>query len=206
MSLASTFTELCGLYESDKIDIDLTTMLKESAELSTEFESMSVVDKVKAVYEAGLFTQLPIGRKDAFTFDICGPDKERIASYFMKQPEFNYEINNEAGIVSHEFISDKYDVEVFDSFVSMYRIPQNESICMSSLNSDFQNILEELDKLYEANDDTEYSRAKRDYKHCVEFSDIDSSEVRDLVDKLDGSGIPYVQYEHKTNNGVTIFY
>ena len=102
--------------------------LDESTELSTEHSVVSVVDRVKEVYEAGLFNKLPVGRDKAFTLEISGPDKERLAGYFRKQPEFNYELNRDQGIVSHEFISDKYDVEIFDSFISMYQIPQNESL------------------------------------------------------------------------------
>ena len=102
--------------------------LLESNELSNEHAVESVVDIIKRFYEAGGFAKLPTGRKNAFSADISGPDKQRLAGYFDKQEEFNHEINNESGIISHEFISDKYDVEIFDSFVTMYKIPQNESL------------------------------------------------------------------------------
>lgn len=124
-------------------------------ELSTYSAIQSVVDQVKAVYEAGFFSRLPIGRDNAFTLSISGPDKERLAGYFKKQPEFNYELNTDHGIVSHEFISDKYDIEIYDDFISMYKIPQNESI--NNLNKkniketdsmNFTETLLELDKLY----------------------------------------------------------
>lgn len=106
----------------------LYDLLNESTELSTEHAFDSIVDAIKRFYEVGGFEKLPVGRKDAFMVDISGPDKERLAAYFEKQPEFNYEMNDDHGIVSHEFISDKYDVEIYDSFVSMYKIPQNESL------------------------------------------------------------------------------
>lgn len=99
-------------------------LITESKELSTNHAVVSVVDQVKAVYEAGLFDKLPVGRDKALTLDIFGPDKERLAGYFKKQKEFNYELNHDNGVVSHEFISDKYDIEIFDSFISMYKIPQ----------------------------------------------------------------------------------
>lgn len=102
--------------------------LIESAELSTDQAVMSTVDQIKMAYEAGLFDKLPIGRKNAATTSIYGPDKERLVGYFKKQPEFNYEMNTEGGIMSHEFISDKLDIEIFDEFISIYRIPQNESV------------------------------------------------------------------------------
>lgn len=97
-------------------------------EISTESAVISVVDQVKILYEAGLFTKLPVGRENAFTLDIYGPDKERLVGYFKKKPEFNYEFHNDVGIISHEFISHEYDIEIFDEFVSMYKIPQNESL------------------------------------------------------------------------------
>lgn len=122
--LANDVIEALELQASDLWEKYLT----ESKELSTDHAIISVVDQVKAVYEAGLFDKLPVGRDRALTLDIFGPDKDRLAGYFKKQPEFNYEMNNENGIISHEFISDKYDIEVFDSFIQMYKIPQNESI------------------------------------------------------------------------------
>ena len=122
--LANDVIEALELQASDLWEKYLT----ESKELSTDHAIISVVDQVKAVYEAGLFDKLPVGRDRALTLDIFGPDKYRLAGYFNKQPEFNYEMNNENGIISHEFISDKYDIEVFDSFIQMYKIPQNESI------------------------------------------------------------------------------
>lgn len=102
--------------------------LKEDSELSTDHAVVSIVDEIKRIYELGGFEKLPVGRENALTKEISGPDKERIAAYFEKQPEFKMEINTESGITSYEFISDKYDVEVFDSFVQMYKIPQTESL------------------------------------------------------------------------------
>lgn len=105
--------------------------LNEDNELSTEHSIESMAEQIKKFYELGGFEKLPVGRENAVTKDINGPDKNRLAGYFKRQPEFNYEINNEGGIVSHEFISDKYDIEIFDSFVQMYKIPQNESLSES---------------------------------------------------------------------------
>lgn len=97
-------------------------------ELSTQHAVIPVVDQIKMIYEAGFFSKLPVGRENAFTVDIYGPDKDRLVGYFKKQPEFNYEMNTDQGIISHEFISSQYDIEIFDEFISMYRIPQNESL------------------------------------------------------------------------------
>lgn len=112
----------CPVCDEGEEDLD------ESKELSTEHAVTSVVDQIKDVYEAGLFSKLPVGRDNAFTLEISGPDKSRLAGYFARQPEFNHEINNASNIISHEFISDKYDIEIFDSFIQMYKIPQNESL------------------------------------------------------------------------------
>lgn len=122
--LANGVIEALELQASDLWEKYLT----ESKELSTDHAMISVVDQVKAVYEAGLFDRLPVGRDRALMLDISGPDKDRLAGYFNKQKEFNHEINNEYGAISHEFISDKYDIEIYDNFITMYKIPQNESL------------------------------------------------------------------------------
>lgn len=102
--------------------------LADQTALSTDFSEMSIVDAIKAAYETGMFSQLPEGRDNALMLEISGVDKDRLAGYFSKRPEFNYEINNSSGIVSHEFISNLFDIEVFDSFVSMYRIPHTDPV------------------------------------------------------------------------------
>lgn len=103
-------------------------LLREATELSTEHAVTSVVDQIKAVYEAGLFSKLPVGRDNAFTLELSGPDKSRLAGYFARQPEFTHEVNNACNILSHKFISNNYNIEIFDSFIQMYKIPQNESL------------------------------------------------------------------------------
>lgn len=108
--------------------LDESKSINEENELSTEHAKESIVDAIKRVYECGGFDKLPVGREDAVTIDIAGPDKDRLVGYFEKQPEFKYDMNNESDIISHEFISDKYDVEVFDTFIQMYKIPQTESL------------------------------------------------------------------------------
>ena len=77
---------------AEDINVAWESLLKESKELSTEHAVNSVVDQVKSVYEAGLFSRLPVGRKNAFTIEITGPDKERLTGYFKKQLEFNYDM------------------------------------------------------------------------------------------------------------------
>ena len=128
--------------------------LNEDNELSNEQSIESVVDAIKAFYENGGFKKLPVGRKNAFTVDIYGPDKERLVGYFKKQNEFNYEINDESNIISHEFISDKYDVEIFDSFVKMYKIPQNESLS------------ESIDDTFKVGDTFDYTGLYGGSQHC----------------------------------------
>lgn len=109
---------------------DKSTGLTEAApQLEQPTDSMSIVDMIKMGYEHGLFDKLKnIGRENAYTVDISGVDKDRIVGYFGKRKEFNREDHNEAGVHSVEFISNTLDIEVFDSFVQIYRIPQNESI------------------------------------------------------------------------------
>lgn len=104
-------------------------------ELEVKQEPLSNMDMVKKLYEFGGFERLPIGRENAATIEIGAADKSRLNSYFKSKPEFNHEINTENDIISNEFISDKYDIEIFDSFVRAYKIPQNESLD--------ENILEE---------------------------------------------------------------
>ena len=129
-----------------------------TTEVSSNQAVSSTVDDIKAAYEAGLFNKMPVGRDNAATASIYGPDKDRLVGYFSKLPEFEYEMNNDAGIISHEFISDSLDIEIFDEFISVYKIPQNESVkhtIKENLNKEinkmnFQTILEDLNKLYEA--------------------------------------------------------
>ena len=56
--------------------------------------------------------------------------------------------------------------------------------------------------------DTEFMQLKRAYKNMRKFDDIDSqsSAILDLEDELNSHNTPYERYEHKTDNGCTIFY
>lgn len=109
---------------------DKSTGLTEAApQLEQPTNSTSIVDMIKMGYEHGLFDKLKnVGRENAYTVDISGLDKDRIIGYFDKRKEFNREDHTEAGVHSVEFISNTLDVEVFDSFVQIYRIPQDEAI------------------------------------------------------------------------------
>lgn len=106
--------------------------IEESApaiEAPDESNAVSVVDIIKNAYDEGKFGKLPcVGRQNACQIDISGVDKDRLISFFDKKKEFNREDHNEAGVNSVEFISDKFDVEVFDSFIQIYIIPQYESL------------------------------------------------------------------------------
>ena len=109
---------------------DKSTGLTEAApQLEQPTNSTSIVDMIKMGYEHGLFDKLKnVGRENAYTVDISGLDKDRIIGYFDKRKEFNREDHTEAGVHSVEFISNTLDIEIFDSFVQIYRIPQDESI------------------------------------------------------------------------------
>ena len=84
---------------------------------------ISIVDMVKTAYERGLFKKLrATSRKEADSIDLSEIDAVRLVGYFSKRPEFNREDHNEAGIHSVEFISDEFDIEIYDSFLTIYRL------------------------------------------------------------------------------------
>lgn len=93
-----------------------------STDISTEHAVIATADQIKAIYEAGLLDRVPVGRENAVTASIYGIDKQRLAGYFKRQPEFEYEMNCDDNIISHEFISDKLDIEIFDDFMTVYRL------------------------------------------------------------------------------------
>lgn len=93
-----------------------------STDISTEHAIIATADQIKAIYEAGLLDRVPVGRENAVTASIYGIDKQRLAGYFKRQPEFEYEMNCDDNIISHEFISDKLDIEIFDDFMTVYRL------------------------------------------------------------------------------------
>ena len=129
---------------------DKSTGLTEAApQLEQPTNSTSIVDMIKMGYEHGLFDKLKnVGRENAYTVDISGLDKDRIIGYFDKRKEFNREDHTEAGVHSVEFISNTLDIEVFDSFVQIYRIPQDESI-----NKDLDTIAETVKATEDFNTD-----------------------------------------------------
>lgn len=59
-----------------------------------------------------------------------------------------------------------------------------------------------------ASNDTYYMQLKRAYKNMRKFDDMDSqsANILDLEDELNAHNTPYERYEHKTDNGCTIFY
>lgn len=98
------------------------------AQIEQGVATVSIVDLVKQAYEKGLFTKLNcIGRDNACDLELGPMDKERLIGYFRKRKEFNVEEHNESGVYSVEFISNDYDIEIFDSFMRVYKIPQNEA-------------------------------------------------------------------------------
>ncbi len=54
----------------------------------------------------------------------------------------------------------------------------------------------------------DYMMMKRNYKNMKEFRDKEkqSGELRDLLDRLDGSGVSYDIYDNNKTNGCTVFY
>lgn len=105
--------------------------------------SISVVDLLKQAYEKGLFKKLKCdGRKNAVRMDISGLDKDRLIAYFDKRSEFNREDNTESGIHSAEFISDEFDIEIFDSFIQIYKLIDTEAIKKLTID-DLQKLLNE---------------------------------------------------------------
>ncbi len=98
-------------------------------QIEAPVNSISIVDLIKQAYEKGLFKRLRCnGRKNAATMDISGLDKDRLIAYFDGRKEFTREDNLDGGIHSAEFISNEYDVEIFDSFIQIYRLVDNESL------------------------------------------------------------------------------
>jgi hypothetical protein len=59
-----------------------------------------------------------------------------------------------------------------------------------------------------ASNDTYYMQLKRAYKNMRKFDDMDSqsADILDLEDELNSHNTPYERYEHKADNGCTIFY
>lgn len=161
----------------------------EAPKLGQAVNSISVVDVIKQVYEKGLFSRLNcLGRQNACDIDIHGTDKDRLIGYFSKRKEFNKEEHNESGVFSVEFISDKYDIEIFDSFVRIYKIPQNEAKKISI--KDLQKLLNEgftgdpdspdedkieakVDRLYKRHQNNKFF--KQAYNRCMDSNDLDES-------------------------------
>lgn len=99
------------LHETARIEADLAS------------NTIPIVDMVKTAYENGLFKKLrATSHKEADSIDLTEIDATRLIAYFSKCPEFNREDNYDAGIHSVEFISDEFDIEIFDSFLTIYRL------------------------------------------------------------------------------------
>jgi hypothetical protein len=72
----------------------------------------------------------------------------------------------------------------------------------------------ELDKLYESVDTPDelvlhdYGILKNTYDTYREFNDKnkESGHIAELLDELKTKNVPFEQYIHKTDNGITIFY
>ena len=73
----------------------------------------------------------------------------------------------------------------------------------------------DLDKIYDEmeNEPKEdkspvFLMLKQNYDTCVVFKDRQeqSGEIADLINDLESNNIPYDQYTHKTDKGITIFH
>ena len=68
--------------------------------------------------------------------------------------------------------------------------------------------IESMNTRLHERDDSEFNRLRKAYKNYRKFKDIDaqSGDIRDLTDKLTTQNVPYEEYKHKTDKGITIFY
>ena len=130
--------------DQSELKVDYSSLTESpTPQIEAPANGISIVDLIKQAYEKGLFKRLKCdGRKNAARMDISGLDKDRLIGYFDKRPEFNREDNTDSGIHSAEFISDEFDIEIFDSFIQIYKLVDNEAIQKLTA-SDLQKMLNE---------------------------------------------------------------
>lgn len=106
-----------------------STQVESFKSINPSSNQISIVDLVKIAYETGTFDKIiPSGREHSAFLEYTPIDRDRLIGYFQKKNEFAKEEHNESGIFSVEFISDKYDIELFDEFMKIYKIPQTERL------------------------------------------------------------------------------
>lgn len=85
--------------------------------------AIPVVDLVKTAYEHGLFKKLKAtSHREADSIELHELDAIRLIAYFSKRPEFTRHDNTSAGIHSVEFVSEDFDIEIYNSFMTIYRL------------------------------------------------------------------------------------
>lgn len=159
-------------------------------QIEAPVNSISIVDLIKQAYEKGLFKRLQCnGRKNAACMDISGLDKDRLIAYFDNRKEFTREDNLDSGIHSAEFISNEYDIEIFDSFIQIYRLVDSESIHKITAN-DLQKLLNEDVDDVEFKDSTAFwytittrSMFEKDINKRISFKDETYHSLRNAIEK-----------------------
>lgn len=92
--------------------------------------------------------------------------------------------------------------DYLEEIQSVFPDAQRKGKLISATNSSSVTSSENSDK------SNQFMDLKRAYNNMKVFNDIDkdSAAIRDLTDELDHKGIEWVEYKHKTDKGITIFY
>lgn len=153
--------------DQSELKVDYSSLTESpTPQIEAPANGISIVDLIKQAYEKGLFKKLKCdGRKNAARMDISGLDKDRLIGYFDKRPEFNREDNTDSGIHSAEFISDEFDIEIFDSFIQIYKLVDNEAIQKLTA-SDLQKMLNE-----DNDPNRDYYKFDRPYENILNLPD-----------------------------------
>lgn len=126
------YEELVNMNLYDEVDQPIECFGEALAldQLTDATPDTSLVNTIRTAYTNGMLHKLRNidGRNNAYYIDLMDIDRARLEAFFDKRDEFSKEINNEGGILSTEYISDILDIEFFPTFMSIYRIPQNECL------------------------------------------------------------------------------
>ena len=126
------YEELVNMNLYDEVDQPIECFGEALAldQLTDATPDTSLVNTIRTAYTNGMLHKLRNidGRNNAYYIDLMDIDRARLEAFFDKRDEFSKEVNNEGGILSTEYISDILDIEFFPTFMSIYRIPQNECL------------------------------------------------------------------------------
>lgn len=126
------YEELVNMNLYDEVDQPIECFGEALAldQLTDATPDTSLVNIIRTAYTNGMLHKLRNidGRNNAYYIDLMDIDRARLEAFFDKRDEFSKEVNNEGGILSTEYISDILDIEFFPTFMSIYRIPQNECL------------------------------------------------------------------------------